>query len=169
MLLAVTTARGFVREFDTVNGAQIPIEWTKNRTVLVHLSLPAGGPLQDGSASLNASAEDALNIWNQHLVHMRFAVDRNSILPASGTDGNTSVTMSNTVYGDTFGNGVLAVTLITPRSGTLLEADVIFNSTYDYDSYRGALQPDVEDFHRIALHEFGHVLGLDHPDEASPK
>jgi matrixin len=170
MLLTVTTASGFVREFDTVNGNPVPIEWTKNRTVLVHLSLPASPrPLQDGSASLNASAEDALNIWNQYLGHMRFAVDRNSILPPSGTDGNTSVTMSNTVYGMTFNSGTLAVTLVTPRSGTLLEADVIFNSAFTYDSYRGPLDPDVEDFHRIALHEFGHVLGLDHPDGAIPK
>jgi hypothetical protein len=146
--------------------------WNKNRTVLMHLSLPASPPtfhFQDGSASLNASAEDALNTWNQHLVHMQFAVDRNSILPPSGTDGNTSVTMSNTIYGDTFGKTTLAVTLVTPRSATLIEADVIFNNAFTFDSYQGPLQPDVEDFHRIALHEFGHVLGLDHPDEAMPK
>jgi hypothetical protein len=173
VLLAVTPANGFVREYDTgPNATQIPIEWTKNRTVLVHLSLPTGtrAPFQDGFPSLNASAEDALNIWNQHLVHMHFTVDRNSILPPSGTDGNTSLSMSSTIYGDSFGNGTLAVTLVTPRSGTLVEADIIFNSAYDFDSYRGFLQPDgLQDFHRVALHELGHVLGLDHPDQASPK
>lgn len=137
----------------------------------MHLSLPPvpRQPFQDGFPNLNASAEDALNIWNQYLVHMQFAVDRNSILPPSGDDGNTSVSMSNTVYGDSFGSGTLAVTLMTPRGSTLMEADVIFNNAYDFDSYRGRLQADgLQDFHRIALHEFGHVLGLDHPDQASP-
>jgi Matrixin len=143
--------------------------WTKNRTVLMHLSLPqSGGPFSDGSASFNASAEDALNIWNQYLVHMQFAVDRDSILPPSNIDGNTSVMMSNTVYGDAFGKNVLAVTLVTPRNGTLIEADVVFNSAINWDSYRGALRAE-EDFHRVALHEFGHVVGLDHPDQANPK
>jgi Matrixin len=143
--------------------------WTKNRTVLMHLSLPqGGGPYSDGSASFNASAEDALNIWNQYLVHMQFAVDRDSILPPSNIDGNTSVMMSNTVYGDTFDKNVLAVTIVTPRNGILIEADVVFNSAISWDSYRGNLRADM-DFHRVALHEFGHVVGLDHPDEANPK
>ena len=145
------------------------VSWTKNRTVLMHLSLPQNaGPFLDGSASFNASAEDALNIWNQYLVHMQFAVDRNSILPPSGTDGNTSVIMSNNIYGDTFGPNTLAVTLVTPRNTTLIEADVIFNSDISWDSYRGKLRAD-QDFHRVALHEFGHVVGLDHPDQAQPK
>jgi hypothetical protein len=138
----------------------------------MHLSLPpaGGASLSDGSASLNASAEDALNLWNQHLLHMQFAVDRNSILPPSGDDGNTSVSMSGTVYGENFGDRVLAVTLVTPRDSNLVEADVIFNNAIEWDSYRGPLRGDnVMDFHRVALHEFGHVVGLDHPDQASPK
>jgi len=146
------------------------VSWNKNRTVLMHLSLPTGGPFIDGSASFNAIAETALNIWNQNLVHMQFAVDRNSILPPNGNDGNTSVSMSNTVYGDSFGAGVIAVTLVTPRGSTFIEADVIFNNTIDWDSYRGPLHPDGSlDFRRVALHEFGHVVGLDHPDQANPK
>lgn len=146
------------------------VSWTPNRTVLMHLSLPTGGPFIDGSASFNAIAEIALNIWNQNLVHMQFAVDRNSILPPNGDDANTSVSMSNTVYGDNFGGGVLAVTLVTPRGSTFIEADVIFNSAIEWDSYRGVLnQQGAIDFRRVALHEFGHVVGLDHPDQANPK
>jgi hypothetical protein len=171
LFLAVTVASGFVREFDDQG---TPIEWNKNRTVLVHLSLPTGSraPFQDGFPSLNASAEDALNVWNQSLVHLHFAVDRNSILPPSGSDGNTSISMSNTIYGEAFADGVLAVTLVTPRPGSaiMIEADIVFNSFYDYDSYRGHLQADgLQDFHRIVLHELGHVVGLDHPDQAMPK
>lgn len=144
--------------------------WTGNRSVLVHLSLPTtGGPYLDGSPTLNASAEDALNIWNQYLGHMRFVVDRNSILPPSKTDGDTSVTVASTFYGQSFDSRTLAVTIVTPNflnPAILDEADVVFNSAKNFDSYRGNVMPGVQDFHRIALHEFGHVLGLDHPDDA---
>ncbi len=63
-----------------------------------------------------------------------------------------------------FRGNTLAVTLVTPRDNHLIEADVIFNSKWDWDSYRG--NEAGQDFRRVALHEFGHVVGLDHPDEA---
>ena len=166
LLLAVVPARAYVREYnhDAAGNPTVPLEWIKDQTVLMHLSLSPG---------LNDAAENALNIWNQQLLHMRFAVDKGSVLTPSDTDANTSVSMDFHFYGETFGDGVLAVTLVTPREPgnefRLVEADVVFNQSYEWGVYSGPLQPDSMDFHRVALHEFGHVLGLDHPDQAKPR
>ena len=96
---------------------------------------------------------------------MQFRVVRDST--ANKGDGNNinNVFFSNDLYGMAFGSGVLAVTTNWSRRGSRTEADVVFNTAYTWDSYSGPLKPGVQDFHRVALHEFGHVLGLDHPDE----
>jgi hypothetical protein len=80
-----------------------------------------------------------------------------------------SVMFDNKIFGDNFGTGVLAVTLLAYRNGNFEETDTVFNSAISWDSYRGNLTPPVYDFHRVAIHEFGHTLGLDHPDQAQPK
>lgn len=140
--------------------------WTYNRTVVMNLSLGGSTALQDGFTSFNQSAADALNIWNNYLVHMRFRSIQGSTLPAADGDADNSAFFSSTVYGMSFGSGVLAITLITSRTD-FTETDVLFNSARSWNSYRGPLQGNLMDFHRVALHEFGHVLGLDHPDEAN--
>jgi len=155
----VAPAKGYTLEGES---------WTRDRTVMMQLSL--GGPkaLTDGFTSFNQSAQDALNTWNQYLAHLQFGYVLNSPVPAAGNDEMMSVLFSSTVDGDSFGSGTLAVTLIYSRGTVMEETDTYFNTAYTWDSYRGALK-QAEDFHRVALHEFGHTLGLDHPDQAGQK
>jgi hypothetical protein len=157
---------GYVREFD--HG--IPLAWVKDRTVVMQLSLGSGTRnLRDGFTSFNDSAIDALQTWNPYLAHLQFSWIKNSpVTPAQGDD-EMSVIFDNKIFGDNFGTGVLAVTLLAYRSGNFEETDTVFNNAIAWDSYRGPLTPPVYDFHRVAIHEFGHTLGLDHPDQAQPK
>jgi Matrixin len=160
------TSFGYVREFD--NG--IPLAWVKDRTVVMQLSLGTGKRiLRDGFTSFNDSAIDALKAWNSHLAHLQFSWMKNSpVIPAEGDD-EMSVAFDNKIFGDNFGSGTLAVTMLGYRNGNFEETDTIFNTAISWDSYRGALTPPVFDFHRVAIHEFGHTVGLDHPDQAQPK
>ncbi|MEO8045496.1 MAG: matrixin family metalloprotease [Spartobacteria bacterium] len=139
--------------------------WTPNRTVVMQLSLGAAKTLTDGSTSFNQSALNALNIWNQYLAHMRFsAILFSPVVPESGDDENSAFFAAD-IFGDSFGSSALAVTLLSFRGDIFEESDTVFNTAYVWNSYRGVLTSGVQDFRRVALHEFGHALGLDHPDQ----
>jgi len=121
------------------------LSWTRNRTVVMQLSLNMPRTLSDGSTSFNQVALNALNIWNQYLVHLRFSAKTNSPVPPMGNDEEMSVFFSDTVFGDTFGSGTLAITILNSRGpGLLEESDTIFNTSYTWDSYRGAVRRGIE-------------------------
>jgi hypothetical protein len=69
------------------------------------------------------------------------------------------------VFGQKFDENVLAVTTTFSRGNQRRPSDIIFNTAYTWDSYRTARVGDKIDLRRVAIHELGHLLGLDHPDE----
>ena len=155
---------GYVRELDSQT--HIPLAWVKDRTVVMQLSLGTETrTLRDGFTSFNESAIDALKTWNSHLAHLQFSWMENSPVTAAEGDDEMSVVFANNAFGMNLGPGTLAVTVLGSRNGNLEETDTFFKSSISWDSYRGELTPPVFDFHRVAIHEFGHTVGLDHPDD----
>lgn len=161
-LLACTAARAYDFIGFTWPNGDIPMT--------LALGVAPAQPLLDGATDYHAVAESALADLNQHMTRSKFTWTRNLDAPRSLENGTNNVFFAINIYGRSFDANTLAVTLfdVSPTTGRTTEADVIFNATLTWNSYRGALRPTIQEFRRVALHEFGHVLGLDHPDEASP-
>lgn len=139
--------------------------------VVMHLQLGgSGGDLINGCADWGCAAEDQLATWNYYLDRVEFRVVRDSAVPKRDGDGVNSVFWGTEVYGEPFDEGTLAITVRWFRSGTTTSADVVFNEGERWNAYpgpqrRAASGGTLYDFSRVAMHEFGHVLGMGHPDE----
>ena len=94
--------------------------------------------------------------------------------PSGNGDGANGVDFSATVCGNAYGNNVLAVSLVYTESNLLgsfdiTEADIVFNSNSRFDIYDGPLVNQARgiDFGRVALHEMGHVIGMNHEQSSA--
>jgi Matrixin len=137
-------------------------KWPTGSTVVMQLSLgSAGRTLSDGNTSWNAAVAPALDSWNAVIGNMQFGKVMDSSAAVSSGDRVNSMAFSSTNFGSSFGSSTLAVTTYWFSGSTITEADILFNSNQSWDSYRGSLR-SAYDVQRVALHESGHALGLDH-------
>lgn len=167
-LTLVATAAGFApsaRAFTTTTGSAV---WPDG-PIVMNLQLAPNAPLSDGQASWNAAAAAQFAAWNQYLVRSTFLWVTESSAPVGSGNLANNVIFAADNFGRAYGDSTLAVTTSWRLGTRITEADVSFNTKYKWDSYRGALRGSSgvnAEFSRVALHEFGHVLGLSHPDQA---
>lgn len=164
VIAAASTAslKGFV--LDTVR-------WGNGTTVTMHLQLGSVSNLSDGAPGWDQVATNALATWNTHIDAVKFSAVANSTAARGDGNGVNNVFFDSRAYDRTFSGDTIAIATAWFRvsTGTKIEADVVFNSARSWNSYRGPQRRSggttILDLYRVALHEFGHVLGLDHPDE----
>lgn len=171
MVLAwsVHPASGFVLENIVWN---IP-----NPTLFVNLSASqgslgtnlAGFPLIDGLGSYNQVFEGAVASWDSYLADLQIQTVEGT--NPNGFDENNDLCeagFGSAAGGSSLGADTLAVTEIYYDQGTpntFAPTDIVFSTSYAWNSYRGPLLDSPIDLRRVALHELGHFIGLDHPDQ----
>ena len=140
------------------------IKWPPG-TVSLRLMLGGSSTLIDGNPNFDASAQAAAQAWNAVMGTVQF---QTTVASGTAGDGNgvNELAFSAKDFGQDFGANVLAITTTYTHSGRRSEADTLFNTAFTWNSYDGPTRSGVVDLQRVAIHELGHNLGLDHPDEA---
>ncbi len=170
-----TQVRWFAKVAAILGVAGSAFAWTpqpttpwQDGTIAVALEFQANVPPPPplGPVDWTAVAREALQLWSAQLERSQLLV-----IPAAGQpafdNGRNEVYFGASYHGREFGRGVLAVTITSIDGDERLESDIVVNSGEYWDVYPGV--PQIRhDFRRVVMHELGHLLGLDHPDEAKP-
>lgn len=169
LLVMSATAHGF--DCLAANGASVPCpgpRWANS-----------GATLQSSLGNTwNQDALNAANEWNATGAAFRYIVQFVPGGPSNnpcgpGSPGDNPVFFANSVCGQGFGDIVAQTNSSWDQNNSMINAPVFLNSTAPWDAYDGSIQfatsgQSVNDIRRVLLHEFGHVLGLGHPDQLKP-
>ena len=178
LALAAVPARAFVC-LKAANGTCL--HWDQRQATLLSF---LGGPVQlaNGTTSWDQNAINAANDWNGAGSSFRFNVSvggqlnepcgpqgPNHACPNTGPAGDNPIVFRDSVCGLPFGPDIIELTNnCWDANGAMINAPVFVNVRVPWNAYDGPIQSNggrvVNDIRRVLLHEFGHVLGLDHPD-----
>lgn len=160
----------FVRE----GNGSVFFSWpTARATLNLQLGCPSP-PLTHWGPCFDDAAKNAASLWSGAGSGFRFVSHSFSSAanPCVHIDGINTIAFRPTLCGRPFGDALAVTILVIDLStGAFLDTDVLFDAGRTWSTYPGPLQRGsfggvtVYDFHRVVLHELGHVLGLDHPDD----
>lgn len=143
-------------------------KWTQARVAMqLRLGTTTLKPLPiDGSTTWNKAATPGLSAWNAKMKNMQFSAGSSAGQKAA-YDKKNYVFFASSAYGKKMGSNVLATAYTWSSAGKALDSDIVFNTKWKWNSYRGKLRSGIQDIRRVMIHEAGHTLGLGHSSSST--
>jgi len=170
--IAVAAATVPLSAFRVVTSGGLQLRWPTSRAIVLEMQL-GSAPVEeifDGSTTWHSVGTAAATAWNA-LADVNFTISTSGTHETGRGNNVNNVFFASTYYGQPFGDAV-GITLYDydADTGIILESDIVFDNARSWKSYRGPLRTASDgarlyDLRRAATHEFGHVLGLGHPDD----
>ena len=137
----------------------IGTQWDGGRATFRSVIFGAPSNFISGN-NFNQAYQQAFANWNNSST-FRFDTISSPANPCASSAN--SAAFSDTICGQAFGDSTLAVTRIQSFGGRTSRITIHFNNEIQWNVFSGSLfsRPGV-DFRRVAIHELGHGLGLDH-------